>query len=250
MTQPVTVLISSRNRPIYLWACLDALYRYTPFPHKFVLVDMASDDPLVEGVLQGFERREMFSQVIRAPRNDAGIIFSYIQQNLESWAPYFAYIEADVVVEDATPCWLEQMATLMDQRPKLAMLGSAIDRRDFIDTGFARRLRTPEMGKRWRTLLKANSVERKQDVADANGAPVYRPHGPPGRLLMLRTATVRQVGLAADAEFDRRLIEAGYETGIATGVRHRHLSLLHLYDYPDYDTLARDAYMARTRPSE
>ena len=250
MTHPVTVLISSRNRPIYLWACLDALYRYTSFPHNFVLIDMASDDPLVDDVLQGFVRREMLAQVIRAPSNDPRIIMSHVMQNLESWSPYFAYIEADVIVEDTTPCWLEQMAMLMEQRPKLAMLGSAIDRRDFIDTGFARRLRTPEMDTRWHTLLKANSVERRQDVSEANGAPVYRPHGPPGRLLMLRTTAIAEVGLAADAELDRRLTEAGHETGIATGVRHRHLSLLHLYDYPDYDTPTRDAYMAGTKPPE
>jgi hypothetical protein len=38
---------------------------------------------------------------------------------------------------------------------------------------------------------------------------------------------------------NRRLCEAvrdvGYRVGIATRARHRHLSLLNFFDYPDYD---------------
>jgi hypothetical protein len=46
----------------------------------------------------------------------------------------------------------------------------------------------------------------------------------------------------------RKLRDAGYETGIATGVRHRHLylSLLNLFDYPDYDTASRNAFVSST----
>jgi hypothetical protein len=37
---------------------------------------------------------------------------------------------------------------------------------------------------------------------------------------------------------------AGYHTGIANGVRHRHLSLLNLFDYPDYDVKQVRRYLA------
>jgi hypothetical protein len=32
------------------------------------------------------------------------------------------------------------------------------------------------------------------------------------------------------------------KAGIASRVRHRHLSLLHIFDEPAYDTAARDAF--------
>ena len=59
---------------------------------------------------------------------------------------------------------------------------------------------------------------------------------------MMRTDAVRETGLWPDGALDRKLSERGYETGIATQVRHRHLSLLHIYDYPDYDYEQRHAF--------
>ena len=184
---PITVLISSRNRPIYLWACLDALWRYTRLPHRFILVDMASDDGLIPEVIRGFERRGMFAEIVQAERNDPNIFAGVVMHHLDSWSPYFAYIESDVMVEETSPCWLERMVSLMDAYPSLAMLGSAIDRRDFIDPASVEHLRRFESDKHWHALMKTDSQERKQDLARAGGKPMYRPQSPAGRLLVLRT---------------------------------------------------------------
>jgi hypothetical protein len=70
-SRPITVFIHSYNRPLYLWASLDSLYRGTRHPHRFVFLDMASDDRLVRQVVAGFERRGMFSGVVWSPRGDA-----------------------------------------------------------------------------------------------------------------------------------------------------------------------------------
>lgn len=247
MSNAITVLISSRNRPLYLWACLDALYRGTQAPHRFVLVDMASTDPLVGQVLNGFERRGMFDQLLRMPRNDSALLVNFISQHLLEWSPMFAYIESDVVVDVDQPCWLFRMTRLMQTHPTLAMLGSAIDRSDFVDPARVAGLRGDQSETLWRGLLKADSPERLQDIASANGAALFRPHNPAGRLLMLRTSALQEVGPASDGELDRKLRERGYDTAIATGVRHRHLSLTQVYDYPDYDLEARDRYMNRAK---
>jgi hypothetical protein len=66
-SRPITVFIHSYNRPLYLWALSDSLYRGTRHPHRFVFLDMASDDPLV--LVAGFERRG--SEVVWSPRRDA-----------------------------------------------------------------------------------------------------------------------------------------------------------------------------------
>lgn len=244
MAEPITVLISSRNRPLYLWACLDALYGRTRFPCRFILVDMASDDPGVDEVLRGFERRQMFHSILRSDRNDMSAFAELIYRELENWGPYFAYIESDVVVEDTDPCWLERMAALMDLNPRLAMLGSAIDRRDFVEPEAVERLREGEDVERWRALIKADSPERRQDVSVAGEEPVFHPHNPAGRLLLLRGEAIRKVGVAQDTVLDRLLREAGYETAIAVAVRHRHLSLVQVFDYPEYDMSARNRFMA------
>ena len=54
---PIAVIILSWNRPLYLWAALDSLYRHTRQPARFILVDNNSDDPGVRDVVTGFTRR-------------------------------------------------------------------------------------------------------------------------------------------------------------------------------------------------
>ncbi len=205
---------------------------------------MASDDPLVDKVISGFERRGMFARVLRAEKNDPQILAELVFRELDSWGQYFGYVESDVLVEDTTPCWLERMAALMDANPRLAMLGSVIDKRDFVDPSAVEGLRNGADEAQWRALIKADSPERDQDPSTAGGKPLFYPHNPPGRLLLLRSEAIKQVGVAQDSVLDRLLRAANYETAIATQIRHRHLSLVQLFDYPQYDMLARNALMS------
>lgn len=241
----VPVLISARNRPLYLWATLDSLYRSTRYPHKFIFLDMASTDPIVRNVVAGFERRGMFEEVIWAERNDPEILWNTVWRISAGGMPYFGYVESDVVIERADQCWLERLVGLMQANPRLAMLGSAIDRRDFVDMEAARRLEPEMPDAQLRALIKANSRERMQSPADADNAEIFHPHNPPGRLLLVRSSALREVGPGNDSLLDGKFIAAGYQTGIATAVRHRHLSLLHIFDYPDYDLEARIGFDGR-----
>jgi hypothetical protein len=240
MEETVSVLICCRNRPLHLWACLDSLYRVTRHPSSFVLVDMASDDPLVDDVVAGFSRRGMFSAVIRAPRNDPQELWKTIWALVERGDPYLAYVEGDVVVEDRDPCWLGAFVELMEQNPKLAIVGPAIDKRDFVSYDLARRLEPDLDDERLASLIKLNSPERAQEVGEIG---LSYPHNPPGRLLLVRSAALREAGAGTDVSLDRKFRASGYETGIASAVRHRHLSLLNLFDYPRYDVASRDAFM-------
>jgi len=242
MVRPVPVLIASGNRPLYLWACLDSLFRATRHPHRFVFVDMGSDDPLVPRVIEGFRRRQMFDEIVRMERDDPRLLIEFVKRHLDDWSPYFVYVESDVVVEVTEPCWLKQWVDLMDANPQLAMLGSAIDTSDFIDLDQAKALHPDEDEVTLRQRIKAMSSERTQNVETAGDEALFRPHNPAGRFMMLRTSPLREVGAAEDHTLHSRLRAAGYDTAIATRVRHRHLSLLHLYDYPDYDLERRNAY--------
>jgi hypothetical protein len=239
--RPITVFVHSYNRPLYLWASLDSLYRGTRHPHRFVFIDMDSDDPLVRQVVAGFERRGMFSEVVWAPRGDVDSFWALLWSRLGAIGPFFAYCQTDVIVETTDTCWLTTLVALMQANPRLAMLGSVIDKRDFVDLDEARRLEPLAEDQHLQDMIKWFSPERAQDSSAATG-PVVAPHGPAGRLLMMRTAALATVGSGSDSDLHRKFTAAGYETGIATAVRHRHLSLLHVYDYPQYDYDRRVAY--------
>lgn len=242
MPDPITILLVSRNRPLYLWASLDSLYRLTRYPHRFVLLDMASDDPLVPRVIEGFERRHMFSQVIRSSENDPRIIWRTIWSLVSDTEPFFAFAETDVIVEDTEPCWLGSFVAAMERHEKLAMVGAAIDKRDFISLDEAKSAAPDQPDWALKNLIKFTSPERTQVVPDGDGD-LMTPHCPPGRLMLLRNKPLRQVGAGTDLQLHHKFRAAGYDTAIAKRVRHRHLSFLNLYDYGDYDMAARDAFM-------
>jgi hypothetical protein len=242
--QPITVFVHSRNRPVYLWASLDSLYRGTAYPHRFVFIDMASDDPLVRQVAAGFERRGMFAELVWLQTNNLRDFLAVVWERLPAIGPYVAHVETDVIVDVTEPCWLSRMAALMDANPRLAMLGAAIDTRDFVGLDAARRIEPAADECRLKNLIKFFSPERGQDFAAADGQAVFSPHNPAGRILLLRSEALAQVGAADDGRLHAKFIAAGYETGIAAGVLHRHLSLLHIYDYPEYDYDRRDAYFS------
>jgi hypothetical protein len=241
---PITVFVHSHNRPVYLWASLDSLYRGTAYPHRFVFIDMASDDPMVRQVAAGFERRGMFSELLWLPSNQAIDFWAALWERLPAIGPYLAHIETDVIVEMTNPCWLSRLAALMDANPRLAMLGAAIDTRDFVSLDEARRIEPTADEGRLKNLIKFASVERGQDLSVGAGQSIFSPYNPAGRILLVRTEALAKVGAGADGELHGKFIEAGYETGIAACVRHRHLSLLHIYDYPEYDYDRRDAYVS------
>ncbi len=243
MAQPITVLISCRNRPLYLWASLDSLYRCTRYPHRFVFLDMASDDPLVGAVTAGFARRGMFAEVIRSPRNDPRELWKTIWSLVESSGPFFGYVEGDVIVAGSDPCWLGTFVGLMDRNQKLAMIGPAIDKEDFIPWERARIAEPGLDDERLAALIKLHSPERGQNLDYTGPSGLAYPHNPPGRMVLMRCAALTRVGAGTDGTLDRKFRDAGYDTGIAPTVRHRHLSLLNLFDYPDYDTASRDAFM-------
>jgi hypothetical protein len=242
MTEPVTVLIVCYNRPLYLWACLDSLDRGTRYPHRFTLLDMASEDRLVDQVIAGFERRRMFSQVIRAPRNHPQELWKTLWSLVDGAGEFFGYVDGDVIVEDRDPCWLGAFVALMEQHPRLAMVGPAIDKRDFVSWERARALEPDIEGDRLADLIKLHSPERNQNVNRTDAHDLVYPHNPPGRLLLMRCTALTRIGAGTDGLLDRKFRDAGYETGIATGVRHRHLSLLNLFDYPEYDTVSRNPF--------
>jgi GT2 family glycosyltransferase len=232
--EPITVIILSWNRPIYLWVCLDSLFRYTRRSARFILIDNHSSDPHVNSVIEAFDKRGMFHYIARTESNSWEAVHQLINEYGASSGEYFAFVESDIVVFDTHPCWLSRLCTVMDAQPKLGMLGSYIDGRDFIDVETARRL-APEMpSDRLAFLIKENSPERQLPSTPPSEI-VIEPFNPPGRLLMLRRRVLEYISEPwEDWSLYLKLKEVGIEAGIATTVLHRHLSLLNLFDYPDY----------------
>ncbi len=243
MSKPVYVFIICWERPLYLWACLDALFRNTSTDCRFVLINNNSQDPLVEEVVAGFDRRGLFHKVHNMEENSPNSFERILAEYDAEIDDTYVYLESDIVVAKTEVCWLEQMLSMMRDNKRLAMLGSRIDPTDFVDEARAKLL-TPDLNDAQRAnLIKLQSPERIPQ--QANGLFTDASFNPPGRLVMYRKHAVEEVGFKRDSKLNKALIAADYETGIAYGVLHRHLSLLNFFDYPDYDYDSRENYFSR-----
>lgn len=232
----IPVFILSWERPLYLWASLDSLYRLTRHPHRFFLSDNASVDPAVRRVIRGFERRRMFEDVEFCSENRPDRLCCMFNRWRHILPEVFVFVESDVEV--LTEDWLGVMWQTMRERPRLGMLGSTIDASDFIDPEFARSVEPDMPPQPFEDMIKARSPERRPEPLP----------NPPGRLLMIRTETLSNVAINRDSIWARNMREAGWEVDVAAGIRHRHLSLLNFYDYPTYDTAHRNAFFNAVNP--
>lgn len=239
---PVFVVVRSWNRPLHLWASLDSFYRGTVSPCEFVLVDNHSTDPLVAQTVRGFDRRGMFREVHFMARNSAENQQEVVAGLRPRMGRYLVLIDGDVAVEKTDPDWLARMVSILESDPKLGVLGSAIDQTDFVSSERARAL-APNMQDACLTdLIKARSPERRLPDSESDCFNVFPPAG---RLLAIRTELIDKIGLpAGNMALCRAARSAGYRTAIANTVRHRHLSLLNLFDYPDYDYGQLRRYLA------
>jgi GT2 family glycosyltransferase len=230
---PLHVIIRSWDRPLYLWACLDSLYRSTRTACRFVFVDNASTDPMVRPIVAGFERRGMLMAVHFMKDNHAANQRKIAAEYRHQMGRYFVLVDADIVVEKTDPDWLQRMVSLMESDARLGVLGSAVDNSDFIDLEWARHVAPELRADEIERLIKARSPERRLPVSSAELASAIPPAG---RLLMMRTELLDSVGLpTGNIALCEAVRAEGYRTAIANQVRHRHLSLLNFFDYPDYN---------------
>lgn len=234
------VFILSWQRPLYLWACLDSLHKTTTVPCRFVLLDNASTDPLVHQVIASFEARGLFHRVHRRSENNVLALTEAVEEHKGELGDYFGFIENDVMVLPSQPSWLEEFQDLCAADPKLAMLGSLVDKSDFVDPAWAAQ-RFPDISAtQLEFLTKSKSKERT--LADHYDEHLIDVFNPPGRFLYLKTEAFLRTGDRPDHWMYQAMKELGYHCGIATRVRHRHLSLANAFDYPEYDAVDRNSF--------
>jgi hypothetical protein len=239
MTNPL-IFILSWERPLYLWACLDSLYRNTRLPCRFVLIDNASRDPLVRKVIQAFDARGLFHHIRWREQNTPDALAEAIRHHHQEIGEYFGFIESDVVALPTEPGWLEGFISLTRSNPKLAIVGSLVDRSDFVDPTVAAK-RFPQLDQvQLDFLIKSKSPERR--LQDEYQELLIDSTPPPGRLLFLKKEFIDQVGILRDKLLYQAARNLGYAAGIATRVRHRHLSFQNIYDYPEADLATREEF--------
>jgi hypothetical protein len=248
--EPLTIFLTSFGRPLYLWQCLDALWRQTKTDARVILLDNAHPSTLVGEVIEAFDRRGLFAEVIRFSTNSFANFQEAYQERLPSLGPLHVVMESDVVLQERPGCWLAEMERIMVANPRIGMLGSLIDCRDFVPaeraltlTGgdqdaatFLAKLLSPERG----FINTPGWADPTRDFFTTE--PPCPIANPPGRLLMLRTDAMRQIGCLTDGPLAAAFRQHGMQPAVTPLVRHRHLSLLNIYDYTDYSGSRRDAY--------
>lgn len=238
----IYIFIRSWNRPLYLWACLDNLYRVTKRRCNFILIDNASTDPLVKKIINGFERRGMFKAVHFMERNHGSnqqLVYSKYRKDM---GKYFFLIDADITIEPNKNCWTDIMIDAVERNKDLGLLGSYLDTTDFISLKEAQKLEPNLNDSFLKDLIKMNSNERRTPPISNE---IINPFKPAGRLLLTKTKVIDKVGLPiGNANLCRVVKAAGYKEAISTRVIHRHLSLLNIYDYPNYDFKQLNKYLS------
>ncbi len=238
MTTKPTVFVLSHERPLFLWATLDSLYRNTRMDVRFVLLENGSKDPMVRDVISGFDRRGMFDRILWNSENDPRLIEKAFQESLADLGDRFSYCENDVVVPE-TVCWASEYENVYRNEPSVGMIGSFCDPRDFPDPGFVSKLFPDASDEQIVFLSKANSPERKFKIEPGMVTWPNPDQHPPGRLLWLSTTAVTQTGVHADHLLGEKMRATGYKTRVCTTFRHRHLSLLNAFDTNDETYAAR-----------
>ena len=218
---PTTVFVISWGRPIYLWCCLDALWRLTRSKARIILLDNFHPDPLMSQVIGGFERRGLFSEIIRFPDNSFDNIKSAYIERLADAGPFHVYLESDAVINCTCGCWLSEMTRIIRANPHIGMLGSLIETGDFVDEPTALRLAGGD-ARQALFLAKLGSLERRfadsaewaDEGRDYFFAEAPCPIGnPPGRLMMLNTDFMRENGFEPDIALAASFRRRGFRPG-------------------------------------
>lgn len=246
MTSPYNVLMLVHDRPIYNYMALDALRRATHHPYRLVVFHHPSGNPAVYQVLQAFLSRKVITEIIEVPEAAVSIISLMeiaIARGLLD-GEFFFFMEDDVVIEPDSRCWIHKMLDAFRADDRLAMIGSAIDRSDFLNpeelsADLGRKLTSEEL-----QMIKANSPERQQRFE--NGRVSGEHQNPAGRLRGFRRAAINAEVVNNDFLMNKALLRQGWRTTTLENVRHRHMSLQVFYDYPDYQA-RREAHVRRNR---
>ncbi len=241
---PITFILSY-ERPLYLWATLDSLYRATKSEMRFVLIDSGSRDPLVHRVIEGFSRRGLFHHVVKLEHNNKEWAKPFFDEWHDRVGDVFFFVESDVVIQQEQTCWAQRMMDIMKGNPSIAMLGSQVDKSDFINPTHLEKRLQRKLTDEENMLIKLSSPERT--MSNIGPDKIESPFNPPGRLLALRTKPLREhlgnVMRWRDGQMHNILRRHGWDTGIYGGVIHRHMSLCNYFDYHDYSMDMRDKFM-------
>lgn len=246
VASPHRILMLVHDRPIYIYMTLDSLRRATRSPYHLTVFHHPSGNPLVPQVLQSFVHRGVIDEIVEITDeyvDHLEILRMATERHLLDHDFVF-WFEEDVVIESDERCWIEKMIAAFHEDTRLAMVGSAIDKTDFISperlsAQMGRALTDEELA-----MIKASSPERLQRFE--NGEMVGRVHNVPGRFLGLRTAAITEDVINVDSRMDAAVRARGWTTRTLPTVRHRHMSLQNYYDYPDY-YVRRDVHVGRNR---
>lgn len=220
------------DRPIYLYMTLDALARATRSPYRLYVFRQAGRETGVADVLAAFQRRGVITEVFGRESLSSGY-YRKASELLRADDDFAFVIEDDVVIEPEPTCWMSRMVREFRADETLAMIGSAVDKGDFIDPARLKAQLGRDLTPAERAAIKLGSPERRQTFAKSGV--LSRGCNVAGRLIGLRVEAMLSTSIRMlDHALDENLREAGWGTGTLPTVRHRHLSLQNYYDYPAY----------------
>lgn len=224
----IKIFIISKDRPIYLWNCLDSVYRLKSDNSEVILFDNGSNNETLE-VIKGFDKRNLFKKLYLFDENNKDIFHKTIlHENCDD--EYFIFIESDV--EILTKNFDLIMLKLIEENENYGFIGSRVYKEDFHEIS--------DTNKNENQLLKKFSPEKNYNF---NMKLKINNLQPPGRLVIIKKELFTNFNKPLnDSAFHNHVLQKNHKSGISTEVLHRHLSLLNYFDYPHYNMKKRNDY--------
>jgi len=201
MQEPISVVMTTWNRPSFTGWSLEAIHRNTQYPHRVIVIDNGSDRDM-QNMLYAFKGLGMIDTLILLDKNYGLETAKHLaMQFVES--PLFVSTDNDILAYKYEPCWLTKLVELMEKYPEYASIGCRPQ--ILVGTG--------------------NIFEGKDDE-------IIEFSHVPGYLRIMRTALVKVVGAWSDKRPSRgheelwissRLRDMGYKVGWANYVKCWHL---------------------------
>ena len=117
----VSVVVPVYNAPEAVTRCLESLVEWTPAVHEIVVIDDASPDPAIHGILESFSDRPNF----RILRNESNLGFTRtVNRGFESTSGDVVILNSDARV---TPNWLTNLRAAAYSADRIASASAVSD---------------------------------------------------------------------------------------------------------------------------
>ncbi len=123
MNTPIKIFITSWNRPDLLRQVITKIHQRTkPGSFQIIVYDNASDQETVNYLQSCLENKQVYDVFFDSVNSGCLKPKIVFHEKSDSETPFYVVTDNDIIPPDLTPDWLEQMVSIMEANPDVALL--------------------------------------------------------------------------------------------------------------------------------